>query len=87
MHRIRYVVRTENAEHAADTVVMEEAREFSQKHLDEIISTIREITDEEYIKLFDQENDYLSHWTLDKKRQYITEISAVTDTDTETETT
>jgi hypothetical protein len=82
MHRMRYVVKTKNPVYAEDTVVMNEAKEFSQKHIDENIISTREITHEEYLRLFDQDNDYLSDWTLDKKRQFITEVS-----NTETETT
>jgi predicted ATPase len=82
IHRIRYVVKTKNPVYAEDTVVMNEAKEFSQKHIDEIIISTREITHEEYLRLFDQDNDYLSHWTVEKKKQYITTPQSKT-TDTE----
>ena len=42
--RIRYIVECREAEHAADTVTMEEADDFSQMHLGEIIMSTKEIT-------------------------------------------
>ena len=77
--RMRYVVRANTVEDALDEVVMCEGdgkfKEFSQKHIDPtaIIDT-REITEEEYLKLFDQDNDYLSSWTDDQKKQFINVI-------------
>ena len=63
LFRIRYVVEANEDTHATDEVVMNNADdEFSQKHLDEIITSTREITDEEYLKLFDEDNDYLIPW-------------------------
>ncbi len=34
----------------------------------------REITEEEYLKLFDQENDYLAAWDDEQKKQFINVI-------------
>lgn len=67
--RIRYVIDTENAGYACDTVVCHEddLTEFSQKHLGEMISSVREITDDEYLRLFDEDNDYLTSWTDEEK--------------------
>ena len=42
--RTRYIVECKEAEHAEDTVTMEEAEEFSQMHLGEVIMTTKEIT-------------------------------------------
>ena len=42
--RTRYIVECREAEHAADTVTMEEADDFSQMHLGEIIMSTKEIT-------------------------------------------
>ena len=78
--RIRYVVRAKNTEDALDEVVMRETidtdfREFSQKHIQPTaIIDHREITEEEYIKMFDKDNDYLSSWTDDQKKQFINVI-------------
>jgi hypothetical protein len=36
-----------------------EAKEFSQQHIDECISSVREIKDDEFEALFNKDNDYL----------------------------
>lgn len=72
--RMRYVIDTDNDDYAADTVVMEEAKEFSQHHVDECISSIRTITREEYLELFDTDNDYLTEWPEEQKFKLVTEI-------------
>lgn len=68
--RCRYVVELredEPAEYALDTVVMNEAEEFSQKYLDEIIISHRVVSVEELLQLCDEDNDYASAWTEDQK--------------------
>ena len=72
--RIRYVIDTDNEEWAEDTVVMEEAKEFSQLHLGEQIVSTRTISKEEYLRLFDEDNEYLSEWEEEQKFKLITEI-------------
>lgn len=74
--RMRYVVRCQKADHAADTVVMEQAMEFSQKHLDENIISVRQISDAEYLELFDQDNDYLKSWTQEQKFGLVHDVDA-----------
>jgi hypothetical protein len=78
MFRMRYVVEAKEEEHAGDTVVMELSqtgfKEFSQHHVDESISDIREISKEEYLKLFDKDNDYLKSWTKEEKFQFVNTI-------------
>lgn len=72
--RMRYVVETEHAEWAGDTVVMQEAKEFSQKHIGEDIVSIREVTENEIIELCDQDNDYLKGWSKEQKlKTFVTE--------------
>lgn len=79
-HRIRYVVRAKNTEDALDEVVMRETidtdfREFSQKHIQPTaIIDHREITEEEYLRIFDEDNDYLKEWTDEQKKKYINVI-------------
>lgn len=73
--RNSYVVRCENEDHAADTVACEEATEFSQEWLGENISRIREITEEEYLTLFDRDNDYLKSWNVEQKKSLITDVN------------
>lgn len=65
--RMRYVVSAKNADHACDSVVLEEAQELSQKHVDENIISVREINRLDYRKIFDEDNAYLKDWDLDKK--------------------
>jgi len=81
--RERYVVEvptgTDNlgndkAEWALDTVTMEEAVEFSQKHLGETIVSHRVISHDELIKLCDEDNDYCKDWSDEKKFEtFVTE--------------
>jgi hypothetical protein len=77
--RLRYVVRANTVEDALDEVVMRENdadfKEFSQKHLEPTaIIDHREITEEEFLQLFGQDNDYLNTWTDEKKKEFINVI-------------
>lgn len=76
MFRIRYVVECDSAEHAKDEVVMKmgELSEFSQLHLDEMITSAREIDKTEYLRLFDEDNDYLKEWDDDHKLSWINKV-------------
>ena len=59
---------TGKAEWALDTVSMEEAKEFSQKHLGETISCHRVLDGlDELIKICDEDNDYVKSWPVEKK--------------------
>jgi hypothetical protein len=60
--RMRYVVSCKSAEHAQDTVTMNEASEMSQQHLGEQIVSTREISQAEFLKIHDADNDYLQSW-------------------------
>jgi len=73
-HRVSYVVRCENEDHAMDTVTMQEAEEFSQLHLGEQILRATEISEEEYLTLFDKDNDYLKDWISEKKTKFIHDV-------------
>jgi hypothetical protein len=76
-HRIRYVVEIENdIDHALDEVIMNQdnIKEFSQMHLGEVIVSHREISKEEYLTIFDQDNNYLRSWTEEQKLQFINKI-------------
>ena len=75
MHRIRYVIDCKKSGHAEDTVVCNEPeQEFSQKHLDEIIISTRQISDEEYLRIFNEDNDYLKSWDDEKKFSLIHKV-------------
>jgi hypothetical protein len=69
--RTRYMVEVPvgNAEWALDTVVMNEAKEFSQKHVDESIFSHRVVSKAEALALFDQDNDYLKNWDEKQKME------------------
>lgn len=76
MFRMRYVVEANNASDARDEVTMNEGNlhEFSQLHLDETISYAREIDQEEYLRLFDEDNAYLQEWDDDDKLGWVNVI-------------
>ena len=67
--RHRYIVEVPKGEHewALDTVVMEEAKEFSQKSLGETIVSHRVIDKDDIIPLCDQDNDYAKPWSDELK--------------------
>jgi hypothetical protein len=69
--RNSYAVRAESAEHAADSVTMNEVEEFGQQWLGEQISRVMEISEEDYLKLFDADSEYLVSWTDEKKKESI----------------
>lgn len=76
MFRIRYVVEAKSEEHATDHVTMDfdDTTEFSQKHLDSVISSVRVINDEEFLRTFDADNDYLKSWTDEQKFKFVSVI-------------
>lgn len=67
--RMRYVIEAENAAHAKDEVSMNmgDLQEFSQYHVDEMITSTREIDKAEYLRLFDEDNEYCKDWTEEQK--------------------
>ena len=80
MFRMRYVVeipKDKPDDWALDTVSMEEATEFSQRHIAEDIISHRVITKEEFLEMFDQDNSYLQVWDEQKKiSSFITKINS-----------
>jgi hypothetical protein len=78
-HRIRFAVEVEdNIDHALDEVVVREGDmefiEFSQKHLGLTVFSHREITKEDYLRMFDEDNDYLKGWSEENKLNWINKI-------------
>ena len=67
--RQRYMVEVPKgkADWALETVSMNEAKEFSQKHLGETIVSHRVMTEEEALALSDKDNDYGADWTKEQK--------------------
>ena len=80
--RQRYVVEVPKgkSEYALDTVTMDEAKEFSQKHLGETIFSSRIISEKDALDLFDEDNDYLKQWNDEQKMQSgFTEVGYIKD--------
>jgi hypothetical protein len=78
MFRMRYVIEAKEESHAMDEHTMEISKEtfkeFSQEHIGENISSVRELTKAEYFELFDKDNDYLKSWPKSRKMEYINVI-------------
>ena len=74
--RIRYVVEVEDdIDHALDEVLCNEhIEEMSQEHLGEMSISHREITCEEYLTIFNKDNEYLKSWTDDQKLRLINRL-------------
>lgn len=72
--RHRYVIDCDSAEHAKDTVTMDEAVEISQAHINESITGCREIDDTEYLRIFNEDNDYLRDWTDEQKFKFVHKV-------------
>ena len=66
-YRMVYVVDTEKAEWAMDSVAAEEVQEFGQQWLGETIVSAREVDEDEAIRVHDELNDYLKSWTRQQK--------------------
>ena len=63
-------------EYALDDVVSEmyncdKLEDFAQQHIDENIFSHREITEEEYLKIFDEMNGYNAVWSPELKKKFI----------------
>jgi bifunctional DNA-binding transcriptional regulator/antitoxin component of YhaV-PrlF toxin-antitoxin module len=67
--RMRYLVEVDadHPEWAMDTVVMKEAKEFSQQDMGETIVSHRVVTEEEAFEICDRDNDYTKSWTDEMK--------------------
>lgn len=57
----------DKAEWALDTVTMNEAKEFSQKHLGETIVSHRVVSKKEALELCEIDNDYCKSWSKEQK--------------------
>jgi hypothetical protein len=70
-YRMRYVVKAKDSTHATDEVVMNENdpefKEFSQLYLGSHVSSVRELSDEDVLKVCDEDNDYVKNWSDEKK--------------------
>jgi len=77
MFRMRYVIEANNAEHAKDEVTTNEGQlyEFSQLHVDEMITSVREIDQAEYLRQFDEDNEYLKEWADEDKLSFVNVVN------------
>ena len=68
-YRMRYMVEAPatNPEYAMDDVTCEDAKEFSQLALPEVITSHRVLTEKEALVLCDIDNDYTNGWTNEQK--------------------
>ena len=80
--RIRYCVEVEDdIDHALDEILMRsddlEFQEFSQEHLlpSPVFLSHREISKEEYLRMFDEDNNYLKEWNEEQKLKFINKIN------------
>jgi hypothetical protein len=69
--RMRYLVEVPEGkkEWALDTVVMHEAKEFSQEHIGEQIVSHRVVTKEEALAICDEDNNYCASWNDEQKEK------------------
>lgn len=77
--RMRYVIELPEdkpVDWALDTVTMDEAVELSQRHINNDIISHRVISKEEFLQIFDHDNDYLSSWDEQKKLNMITKLDS-----------
>jgi isopentenyldiphosphate isomerase len=68
-YRMRYCVEApaDHPEYALDDVTCETAKEFSQLYIGEQIMSHRVVSQEEALRMCDEDNSYLSSWTEEQK--------------------
>jgi len=78
MFRERYAVAVPDSlddktaqEWAKDSVTCNDVEEWSQYHIDEVISSTRVLSKEELLAQFDEDNDYLRPWSEDMKMRNV----------------
>lgn len=73
-----YYIRANSESDAADEFVCRKTEdtfmEGSQKYIDNLHTNIRELAEEDFIKEFDKENEYLQDWSDEQKYRFINEI-------------
>jgi len=57
----------DHPEWAMDSVVMEEANEFSQKSIGELIIDYKILSEKDVLSICDEDNDYCQSWSDEKK--------------------
>jgi len=72
--RHRYVIEMpDDADNvwAVEQVLFDSPEEMSQTHLGELDFSHRVIDKEEYLRLFNEDNDYLKEWNEEQKLKFI----------------
>lgn len=71
MFRMRYMVEVPRGKKdwALDTVAIQQAKEFSQEHIDESIVSHRVVSENEAIEMCDIDNHYCKGWTTEQKKK------------------
>lgn len=85
IHRMRYVVEADCEESAREfyrelDMSDKGPQEFSQKHITETISSVRNVTKTEYLDLFVLDNNYLSSWAPSVKLNLINRRPVIEET-------
>ena len=75
-HLLRYAVEVnEDPKDALDEFVCKELdanfKEFSQRHLGTMDVSHRVVSKDEYLRMFDEDNEYLKEWTEEQKLEFI----------------
>ena len=78
-----YAIRAESAAAAEEAVNLDSVEEFSQRHFGHNAVGVREITEAEYLRVFDEESPYLKSWPTDRKMSCIEELPDLEDQETE----
>jgi len=80
-HHIRYVIETGDDVTILEKILCDvdendhELKEFSQDFLGEtVISASRIVSEDEYLLMFDEDNEYLKDWNKEKKLEIINRI-------------
>jgi hypothetical protein len=73
--RIRYAVKASDKKikqiNNNFSNAVDELEEFSQKHICEVISSYKLITEKDYLVMFDEDNDYLRNLTSEEKLAFV----------------
>jgi hypothetical protein len=78
-----YAIRAESREAAEEAVNLDSVEEFAQRHFGHNTVSSREVTEAEYLRVFDDESPYLKSWSTDKKMACIEELPGLEESETE----
>lgn len=80
-HRIRYVIEVPagKEEWALDTVVCNDAKEFGQRHLDEVIVSHRIVEQKDLLALAKEDNEYITQELMEKSITLLEDVDYLKD--------